>query len=82
MSDDQQNRLLDLQVLTMSQLLKWVPYTPQHIYRLEAAGKFPRRIRIGPNRVAWRVIEIETWLRERPTVGSAELPENNDRLRF
>jgi prophage regulatory protein len=30
-----------------------VPYTPQHILRLEKEGKFPRRVQVGPNRVAW-----------------------------
>jgi len=29
-----------------------IPYTPQHIGRLEAAGKFPKRVWLGPNRVA------------------------------
>lgn len=39
-----------------------IPYSPQHIARLEAAGKFPKRITIGQNRVAWLLSEIEEWL--------------------
>ena len=39
-----------------------IPYSPQHIARLEAAGGFPKRIVLGQNRVAWLLSEIEEWL--------------------
>jgi prophage regulatory protein len=39
-----------------------IPYSPQHIARLEAAGRFPKRIPLGQNRVAWLLSEIEEWL--------------------
>jgi len=39
-----------------------IPYSPQHIARLEAAGQFPKRIRLGQNRVAWLLKEVEEWL--------------------
>jgi prophage regulatory protein len=42
-----------------------IPYSPQHIARLEAAGQFPKRIRLGQNRVVWLLKEIEGWLDER-----------------
>jgi prophage regulatory protein len=42
-----------------------VPYCPQHIARLEAAGQFPKRIWLGQNRVAWLLREVEEWLDER-----------------
>jgi prophage regulatory protein len=42
-----------------------IPYSPQHIARLEAAGQFPTRIRLGQNRVVWLLKEIEEWLDER-----------------
>lgn len=42
-----------------------IPYSPQHIARLEAAGKFPKRVRLGQNRVAWLLKEVEEWLNER-----------------
>lgn len=42
-----------------------IPYTPQHISRLEAAGKFPRRVNLGPNRVAWVLAEVNEWIEER-----------------
>jgi prophage regulatory protein len=42
-----------------------VPYTPQHILRLEKDGKFPRRVQLGANRVAWLLSEIDAWVAAR-----------------
>ena len=39
-----------------------IPYSPQHIARLEAAGKFPKRVRLGQCRVAWLLSEVEQWI--------------------
>ena len=52
-------------LITGKQLRTMVPYTPQHILRLEKMGKFPKRVRIGENRVAWLLSEIERWIAER-----------------
>ena len=42
-----------------------VPYSRAHLYRLEDQGEFPKRKRIGANRVAWVRAEIERWLADR-----------------
>jgi prophage regulatory protein len=42
-----------------------IPYSAQHIQRLEHAGQFPKRIRLGRNRVAWLLSEVEAWIDER-----------------
>jgi predicted DNA-binding transcriptional regulator AlpA len=39
--------------------LKGIPYTRQHIDRLERAGQWPQRVQVGPNRVAWWESEID-----------------------
>ena len=52
-------------LITKKQLRAMVPYTPQHILRLEKMGRFPKRNRVGENRVAWLLPEIERWLAER-----------------
>ena len=52
-------------LITKKQLHDMVPYTPQHILRLEKKGCFPKRVRIGENRVAWLLSEIERWVAER-----------------
>lgn len=42
-----------------------VPFSPNHLRRLEAQGDFPRRVRIGANRIAWLRDEVEQWLADR-----------------
>lgn len=71
--------LSHLQFLTMKDISPLTTYTPQHIYRLERSGQFPRRVRIGPNRVAWKLSEIEKWLAEREIVRPANDNEPNEK---
>ena len=54
-----------LRIITQKELRLLVPYTPQHILRLEKAGKFPRRLKLGQNRVGWRLVDIEAWIAAR-----------------
>jgi prophage regulatory protein len=42
-----------------------VPYCFAHIARLEAAGEFPKRIKLGACRVAWLSEEVQEWIDER-----------------
>ena len=49
-----------------------IPYTPQHIARLEAVGAFPKRIRLGPNRVAWVLADVDAWIQERIALTRAQ----------
>ena len=42
-----------------------VPYSFAHIARLEAAGQFPKRVRLGACRVAWLSGEVQDWIDER-----------------
>ncbi len=51
-----------------------IPFTRQHILRLEKAGKFPRRIRIGTKRVGWLYSEIEVWITGRAALRYSEAP--------
>lgn len=39
-----------------------IPYCPAHIARLEAAGEFPKRVKLGACRVAWVAEEVEAWI--------------------
>ena len=36
------------------------------IYRLEASGHFPKRIKLGEKAIAWRQDEINDWIQARP----------------
>ena len=52
-------------IITKRELKQIVPYSPQHILRLEKQGKFPKRVRIGARRVGWWFHEVLAWLAER-----------------
>jgi Phage integrase central domain/Arm DNA-binding domain/Prophage CP4-57 regulatory protein (AlpA) len=39
------------------------------IWRLECAGKFPRRRQLGPRSVAWLQSDVDEWIGGRPAVG-------------
>jgi len=51
-----------MRLLSKKQVREKVLYSPAHIARLEAAGKFPKRIRLGQGRVGWLELEIDEWL--------------------
>ena len=57
-----------MKILSKKELRSLVPYSGQHIARLEKAGRFPRRIRLGTGvsgRVGWLLSDIEAWVAER-----------------
>jgi len=60
-------------LIDFKSLESMVPYSRMHIYRMEKEGKFPLRVQLGPNRVAWRLSEVRNWIRSRP-VGSSPRP--------
>ncbi|MBL4662088.1 MAG: AlpA family phage regulatory protein [Flavobacteriaceae bacterium] len=39
-----------------------VLYSSQHIARLEVAGQFPKRVKLGNCRVGWIESEVLDWL--------------------
>lgn len=51
-------------LLSKKQVKEMVLYSFAHIDRLEAAGDFPRRVKLGQNRVGWVRSEIEDWIRD------------------
>ena len=54
-----------MRMLSKRQVKELVLYSPQHIARLEAAGQFPKRVKLGNNRVGWIENEVLDWLQER-----------------
>jgi len=42
-----------------------IPYSYTHIYRLEAQGKFPKRVQLGECRVVWVYEEVVAWIDSR-----------------
>ena len=51
-----------MRMLSKRQVKELVLYSPQHIARLEAAGEFPKRVKLGNNRVGWIEDEVLDWL--------------------
>lgn len=54
-----------MRLLSKRQVKEMVLYSPQHIARLEAAGKFPKRVTLGANRVGWVESEVMDWLQQK-----------------
>jgi prophage regulatory protein len=42
-----------------------IPYSREHVRRLEKAGKFPPRLCLSPQKVAWLKGDILAWLQAR-----------------
>lgn len=42
------------------------------IWRMEKAGNFPKRLRLGGNSVGWLASEIEAWINARAAARSAQ----------
>jgi prophage regulatory protein len=52
-------------LITKREVRELVCYSFAHIDRLEAAGTFPKRVRLGQARVAWVKEEVESWVQAR-----------------
>ncbi len=68
--------VLAMRLLSKRQVLDLVPYSAQHILRLEKLGKFPKRMRLGNGpraKAFWVEHEVGGWVqdlidrREQPT---------------
>ena len=64
-------------MISSEQLADIVPYSQNQLRRLEAQGRFPKRVRIGPNRVAWVQEEIERWFETRMDERNNKTEEND-----
>ena len=48
-------------LITSAEIKILIPYSPQQIKRMEDDGRFPNRLRLGPNKICWVREEIENW---------------------
>lgn len=58
-------RTAQYELIDWVELHTLVPYSRQHLRRLEAKGKFPHRVAVGEARVAWVRSEVYAWIEER-----------------
>lgn len=56
------NAQLPERSLRLPEVQQLVPYSKMHIDRLEKAGHFPKRIKLGTGRVVWLMSEVLAWL--------------------
>jgi prophage regulatory protein len=59
-NDNSYDRIID-----RHELRTLVPLHPSQVTRLEAAGEFPRRIRLGRARIGWSLYEVVLWMEAR-----------------
>lgn len=59
------NTIPTVRILTETQLAELVPFSSSHLRRMEHAGRFPKRVRLGPCRVGWVESEVQEWLATR-----------------
>ncbi len=58
-------------LLPLAEVLKRVPFTRVHLWRLVRDGKFPAPVQVGPRRIAFRESAIADWIDSRPVVDYA-----------
>jgi len=50
------------------QVLELVELSHSTQWRMEKAGKFPARVKLGTGSVGWHLMEVEEWVRRRERV--------------
>jgi prophage regulatory protein len=43
----------------------YVPFGLRQLARMEAAGQFPKRLKLGHRKIAWSLLEILRWIEAR-----------------
>jgi prophage regulatory protein len=57
-----------MKFLRIRQVMQVTGLSRMTIYRLELAGKFPKRRQLSQNSVAWLESDVATWADSRPVV--------------
>ena len=53
------------ELIVADDVAKRIPYSQNQLRRLEAQGSFPKRVRLGANKIAWVRQEIDDWIETR-----------------
>ena len=56
---------MDSRIIRKPELFARLALSDATIWRMERAGKFPRRIKLGSNSVGWFDNEIDAWLEKK-----------------
>jgi prophage regulatory protein len=57
MAEDSSDRIID-----RHERRRLLPCSDNHVLRVERAGRFPARVKLGSNRVGWLLSEFLTWI--------------------
>jgi prophage regulatory protein len=57
-----------MELIRLKQVLEIIPISRASVWRLSAAGRFPKPIRLTERCTAWKKSDIEAWLQERGAV--------------
>lgn len=52
-------------IIDRKELKTLIPYSTSQIARMEKQGLFPKRVRLGPNRIGWFLADVLRWMDER-----------------
>ncbi len=58
-------------LLPCDEVLRRVPLSRVHLWRLVRDGRFPAPVQVGPRKIAFRESAIREWIESRPVVGYA-----------
>lgn len=61
-----------MRILRKSEVVDRVGFSGMEVWRREKSGKFPRRVKLGPNSVGWVEAEIDAYLEELVAARDAE----------
>lgn len=64
MSDSGKPKISD-RIVGSAERRLMIPFSDMHIWRLERAGLFPKRIKLGDHRVGWDLGEVVAWMEAR-----------------
>ena len=67
-----------MRIIRKKSLVDKVGYSAMHISRLEKIGRFPKRIRLGPNAVGWVETEVDDWIKAKVAERDAEVAGGED----
>jgi prophage regulatory protein len=73
-SNEKPNKKPELRILSMKDVCELTSFSRTHIYRLEAAGRFPRRRKLGLAKVGFLYPEFVAWMENLP---KPDLPEED-----
>ena len=64
----------NMRILRIHEVVERTTYSAMHLSRLEKAGKFPKRIQVGANRVGWLESEVDDFIKEKAENHRGPLP--------